>query len=127
MSKKQSTTKKKKKLQSGILKVNATKNNVFFTLTNNAGDVYFSLHCGLFSYRNARKHTPAAIRTTFEKMKEKMTECSLKEFKVILNGYGSSLNEVLVLLPTLPKEPTSYSYTVNRMHNGTTAPRLRSV
>lgn len=121
------STIKKKKVQSGILKVNATKNNVFFTFTTNNGDVVFSTSCGLLGYRNARKHTPAAVRSTFEKVKENMIALSVSDFEIVLNGYGSSLNEVLVLLPTLHKEAKAYSYTVNRMHNGTKPEKARSV
>lgn len=118
---------KKKKIQSAILKINATKNNVFFTLTSLTGDVIFSISCGVLGYRNAKKHTPGAVKTTFEKVKEKMLDLNVSDFEVVFNGYGSSMNEVLIMLHTLHKEAKAYSFVVNRAHNGTTLPRPRSV
>jgi len=85
-------TKKKlprKKLDAGILYVQATFNNTKLLLTDSKGNAVCTASSGGLGFKGAKKGTPFAAAKAAEELAEKAEKLGLKEVDVIVKGVGS--------------------------------------
>ncbi len=79
----------KKKLEHGILHINATYNNTNLLLTDLEGNAFLSSSSGALGYKGSKKGTPYAAGKVGELLAEKGQGIGLKEVDVIIKGVGS--------------------------------------
>ena len=79
----------KKKLDSGILHIQATYNNTKLMLTDKKGGAVIFSSCGALGFSGARKGTPFAAAKVGEHLGEKAAQIGLKDVDVIIRGVGS--------------------------------------
>lgn len=79
----------KKKLDSGILHVEASYNNTRVTLTDNSGGVVAWSTSGSLGFKGAKKGTPYAAAQVGELIGEKAKLMGVREVDVVIKGVGS--------------------------------------
>jgi small subunit ribosomal protein S11 len=79
----------KKKLDSGILHIQATYNNTRLTLTDKKGGAVIYSSSGALGFGGARKGTPFAAAKVGELIGEKAAMIGVKDVDVIIKGVGS--------------------------------------
>jgi len=79
----------RKKLDSGILYVQATFNNTKLLLTDLKGNAVCAASSGGLGFKGAKKGTPFAASKAAEELAEKAEKLGLKEVDVIVKGVGS--------------------------------------
>jgi small subunit ribosomal protein S11 len=85
----------KKRLERGILHVEATFNNTKAVLTDEKGNAIMSSSSGALGFSGARKSTPYAAAKVGELLGEKAGIIGLKEASVIIRGVGAGRESVL--------------------------------
>lgn len=117
----------KKKLERGILHVEATYNNTKLTLTDTYGNTIMWSSSGAIGFAGARKSTPFAAAKVGELIGEKAATLGLKEAEAIIKGVGSGRESALrgfsgkgiTITRIIDKTPVP--------HNGPRSPRPRRV
>lgn len=79
----------KKKVEQGILYVNATYNNTALLLADTAGNALVSSSSGSLGFKGSKKGTPFAAGKVGELIAEKAQLIGLKNVDVIIRGVGS--------------------------------------
>lgn len=79
----------KRKLTSGILRIQSTYNNTILSLTDERGDVVLSSSTGALGFKGAKKGTPFAASKVAELMADKAKMIGIKEVGVMVKGVGS--------------------------------------
>lgn len=79
----------KKKLDKGILFVNATYNNTLVSLTDTTGNLYASSSSGALGFSGSKKGTPYAAGKVGELLAEKAEAMGMKEVDVVIKGVGA--------------------------------------
>lgn len=79
----------KKKIDSGILHIQATYNNTKLLLSDKAGNSVMNSSSGALGFKGAKKGTPFAAAKVGELLGEKAQMIGLKEVDVIMRGVGS--------------------------------------
>jgi len=79
----------KKKLESGMLHIDATYNNTRMTLTNKKGDTIMWSSSGALGFKGAKKGTPFAAAKVGELFGEKALLVGVKDVDVVVHGVGS--------------------------------------
>jgi len=79
----------KKKLDRGILHIQATYNNTKLMLTDMKGGAVIFSSCGSLGFSGARKGTPFAAAKVGELLGEKAAIMGVKEVDVVIRGVGS--------------------------------------
>jgi len=82
-------SKKKKKLDEGILHVESTYNNTRVTLTDLAGNVYFTSSAGALGYKGAKKGTPYVAAQVGEVVGELALNAGVRKVIVKVKGVGA--------------------------------------
>lgn len=85
----------KRKLDKGILYVEATFNNTKAVLTDEKGNAVMSSSAGALGFSGARKSTPYAAAKVGELLGEKAQTIGLKEASVIIKGVGPGRESTL--------------------------------
>ncbi len=85
----------KKRLERGILHVEATFNNTKAVFTDEKGNVAMSSSAGALGFSGARKSTPFAATKVGELLGEKALLIGVKEASVIIRGVGAGREAVL--------------------------------
>ncbi len=85
----------KRKLDKGILHVEATFNNTKAVLTDDKGNAVMSSSAGALGFSGARKSTPYAAAKVGELLGEKAMAIGLKEASVIIRGIGAGRESAL--------------------------------
>ena len=85
----------KRKLDKGILYVEATFNNTKAVLTDEKGNAVMSSSAGALGFSGARKSTPYAAAKVGELLGEKAQTIGLKEAAVIIKGVGPGRESTL--------------------------------
>ena len=85
----------KKRLDRGILHVEATFNNTKTVLTDDKGNAIMSSSSGALGFSGARKSTPYAAAKVGELLGEKAMLIGLKEASVIIRGVGAGRESAL--------------------------------
>jgi small subunit ribosomal protein S11 len=85
----------KKRLERGILHVEATFNNTKAVLTDEKGNAIMSSSSGALGFSGARKSTPYAAAKVGELLGEKAMLIGLKEATVVIRGVGAGRESAL--------------------------------
>jgi small subunit ribosomal protein S11 len=85
----------KKRLERGILHVEATFNNTKAVLTDEAGNAIMSSSSGALGFSGARKSTPYAAAKVGELLGDRAIVIGLKEATVVIRGVGAGRESAL--------------------------------
>ena len=85
----------KKRLERGVLHVEATFNNTKVVLTDEAGNAIMSSSAGALGFSGARKSTPYAATKVGELIGDKAILIGLKEASVVIRGIGAGRESAL--------------------------------
>lgn len=85
----------KKRLERGVLHVEATFNNTKAVLTDESGNAIMSSSAGALGFSGARKSTPYAAAKVGELLGERATVIGLKEASVVIRGVGAGRESAL--------------------------------
>ncbi len=85
----------KKRLERGVLHVEATFNNTKVVLTDDAGNAIMSSSAGALGFSGARKSTPYAATKVGELIGDKAILIGLKEASVVIRGIGAGRESAL--------------------------------
>ncbi len=85
----------KRRMEKGILHVEATFNNTKAVLTDEKGNVVMSSSAGALGFSGARKSTPYAAAKVGELLGDKALAIGLKEASVIIRGIGAGRESAL--------------------------------
>ena len=85
----------KKRLERGILHVEATFNNTKAVLTDEKGNAIMSSSSGALGFSGARKSTPYAAAKVGELLGERAMVIGLKEATVVIRGVGAGRESTL--------------------------------
>lgn len=88
-SKSGATRSSRRKLEAGILYVEATYNNTKISVTDTEGNVVLWSSSGSLGFAGAKKGTPFAAAKVAEMLGEKAAAMGLKEVSVIVSGVGA--------------------------------------
>jgi small subunit ribosomal protein S11 len=117
----------KKRLERGILHVEATFNNTKTVLTDEAGNVIISSSCGALGFAGARKSTPYAAAKVGELMGERAMIIGLKEADVVIRGVGPGRESALRAFSGKGIQIRSIKDATPVPHNGPRAKKPRRV
>jgi len=85
----------KKRLERGVLHVEATFNNTKVVLTDEKGNAIMSSSAGALGFSGARKSTPYAATKVGELIGDKAILIGLKEASVVIRGIGAGRESAL--------------------------------
>jgi len=85
----------KKRLERGVLHVEATFNNTKAVLTDERGNAVISSSAGALGFSGARKSTPYAAAKVGELLGERAGVIGLKEASVVIRGVGAGRESAL--------------------------------
>ncbi len=85
----------KKRLERGILHVEATFNNTKAVLTDEKGNAIMASSAGALGFSGARKSTPYAAAKVGELLGDRALVIGLKEASVVIRGVGAGRESVL--------------------------------
>src|SRR5487761_2613507 len=117
----------KKRIERGILHVEATFNNTKAVLTDEKGNVVMSSSAGALGFSGARKSTPYAAAKVGELLGEKALMIGLKEATVIIRGVGAGRESVLRAFSGKGIQIRSIKDVTPVPHNGPRPPKPRRV
>lgn len=117
----------KKRIERGILHVEATFNNTKAVLTDEKGNAVMSSSAGSLGFSGARKSTPYAAAKVGELLGEKAAIIGLKEASVIIRGVGAGRESALRAFAGKGITIKSIKDATPVPHNGPRAPKPRRV
>lgn len=117
----------KRRLERGILHVEATFNNTKAVLTDEKGNAVMSSSSGALGFSGARKSTPYAAAKVGELLGEKAQLIGLKEATVIIRGVGAGRESALRAFSGKGIQIRSIKDATPVPHNGPRPPRARRV
>jgi len=117
----------KKRIERGILHVEATFNNTKAVLTDEKGNAVMSSSAGSLGFSGARKSTPYAAAKVGELLGEKAAIIGLKEASVIIRGVGAGRESALRAFAGKGITIKSIKDATPVSHNGPRAPKPRRV
>ncbi len=117
----------RKKLDSGILYVQATFNNTKIVLTDTKGNAILSTSSGALGFKGAKKGTPFAASKAAEELAEKAEKLGLKEIDVVVKGVGSGRESSIRGFVSKGINIKSIKDRTPVPHNGPKAPKARRV
>jgi small subunit ribosomal protein S11 len=117
----------KKRLERGILHVEATFNNTKAVLTDEVGNAIISSSCGALGFAGARKSTPYAAAKVGELMGERAMIIGLKEADVVIRGVGPGRESALRAFAGKGIQIRSIKDATPVPHNGPRAKKPRRV
>lgn len=79
----------KKKVDRGILNIQATYNNTIVTLTDKGGNALMASSSGCLGFKGAKKSTPFAAAKVGELVADKALQMGMKEVSVVIRGAGA--------------------------------------
>lgn len=117
----------KKRLERGVLHVEATFNNTKAVLTDEAGNVIITSSSGALGFAGARKSTPYAAAKVGEMMGERAMIIGLKEADVVIRGVGAGRESALRAFSGKGIQIRSIKDATPVPHNGPRAKKPRRV
>ncbi|MBA3789088.1 30S ribosomal protein S11 [Patescibacteria group bacterium] len=117
----------KKRLERGILHVEATFNNTKAVLTDEKGNAIMSSSSGALGFSGARKSTPYAAAKVGELLGEKAVFIGLKEASVIIRGVGAGRESALRAFAGKGIQIRAIKDATPVPHNGPRPPKARRV
>ncbi|MBP6860066.1 MAG: 30S ribosomal protein S11 [Candidatus Pacebacteria bacterium] len=117
----------KKRVERGILHIEATFNNTKAVLTDEKGNAIMSSSSGALGFTGARKSTPYAAAKVGELLGEKGAIVGLKEASVIIRGVGAGRESALRAFAGKGIQIRSIKDATPVPHNGPRPPKPRRV
>ena len=117
----------KKRLDRGILHIEATFNNTKAVLTDEKGNVVISSSAGALGFSGARKSPPYAAAKVGELIGEKAGLIGLKEASVVIRGVGAGRESALRAFAGKEIQVKSIKDATPVPHNGPRPPKPRRV
>ncbi len=117
----------KRRLEKGVLHVEATFNNTKAVLTDEKGNAIMSSSAGALGFSGARKSTPYAAAKVGELLGEKAMLIGLKEASVIIRGVGAGRESALRSFSGKGIQIRSIQDKTPIPHNGPRAKKARRV
>lgn len=117
----------KKKLDSGILYVEATYNNTKVSLTDHKGGIAAWSSAGALGFSGAKKGTPFAAAKVGELIGERANTMGVKEVSVVVKGVGSGRESSIRAFATKGIHISSIEDRTPVPHNGPRPPKPRRV
>lgn len=117
----------KRRMEKGVLHVEATFNNTKAVLTDEKGNAIMSSSSGALGFSGARKSTPYAAAKVGELLGEKAMAIGLKEATVIIRGVGAGRESALRAFSGKGISIKSIKDATPVPHNGPRPPKPRRV
>lgn len=117
----------KKKMDSGILHIQATYNNTKILLTDKKGGAIMASSSGSLGFKGAKKGTPFAAAKVGELLGEKASMIGVKDVAVIIKGVGSGRESALRGFVSKGIQVSSIKDTTPVPHNGVRQKKARRV
>lgn len=117
----------KRRLEKGVLHVEATFNNTKAVLTDEKGNALVASSSGALGFSGARKSTPYAAAKVGELLGEKAIAIGLKEASVIIRGIGAGRESALRAFAGKGIAIRAIKDMTPVPHNGPRAPKPRRV
>ena len=117
----------KRRIEKGVLHVEATFNNTKAVLTDDKGNALISSSSGALGFSGARKSTPYAAAKVGELLGEKAITIGLKEASVIIRGIGAGRESALRAFAGKGIAIRSIKDATPVPHNGPRPPKPRRV
>jgi small subunit ribosomal protein S11 len=122
-----STRTSRRKLDTGILYVEATYNNTKISVTDPAGNVVLWSSSGSLGFAGAKKGTPFAAAKVAEMLGEKAVAMGLKEVAVVVSGVGAGRESSIRAFNSKGINIASIKDTTPVPHNGPRPKKPRRV
>ncbi len=117
----------KRRMEKGVLHVEATFNNTKAVLTDEKGNAVMSSSAGALGFSGARKSTPYAAAKVGELLGEKAMAIGVKEASVIIRGIGAGRESALRAFSGKGIAIRSIKDMTPIPHNGPRPPKPRRV
>ncbi|MBT3282557.1 30S ribosomal protein S11 [bacterium] len=117
----------KKKLETGILHVQATYNNTKLIFTDTKGNAIMWSSSGALGFKGAKKGTPFAAAQVGELLGEKASLIGVKNVDVVIKGVGGGRESALRGFTTKGIQVSSIKDTTPVPHNGPRPKKARRV
>ncbi len=117
----------KKRLERGVLHVEATFNNTKAVLTDEKGNAVMSSSAGALGFSGARKSTPYAAAKVGELLGERAMAIGVKEASVVIRGVGAGRESALRAFSGKGITIRAIKDATPIPHNGPRAPKPRRV
>ena len=117
----------KKKLETGILHVQATYNNTKLIFTDTKGKAIMWSSSGALGFKGAKKGTPFAAAQVGELLGEKASLIGVKNVDVVIKGVGGGRESALRGFTTKGIQVSSIKDTTPVPHNGPRPKKARRV
>ncbi len=117
----------KRKLESGIVYVEATYNNTKMSVADTAGNTVLWSSSGSLGFSGAKKGTPFAAAKVGELLGEKAGAMGIKEVSVVISGVGAGRESSIRAFSTKGIQITSIKDMTPVPHNGPRPPKARRV
>ncbi len=117
----------KRKLDAGVLYVEATYNNTKVCLTDEKGNVVTWSSSGSLGFSGAKKGTPFAAAKVGELIGERASGMGVKEVSVVVSGVGAGRESSIRAFSTKGIHISSIKDTTPVPHNGPRPPKPRRV
>lgn len=131
MSKKQATTRvrrrEKKNVVNGVAHVNSTFNNTMITIADEQGNTISWSSSGTMGFKGSRKSTPYAAQVAAEDAGKKAMEHGVKNLTVMVKGPGSGRETALRALQAVGFTITVIRDVTPIPHNGVRPAKRRRV
>ena len=117
----------RKKLESGLLFVEATYNNTKVSLADMGGNILLWSSSGSLGFAGAKKGTPFAAAKVGELLADKGIQMGLKEVSVVVKGVGAGRESSIRALATKGVHIAGIKDVTPVPHNGPRPPKPRRV
>lgn len=117
----------KRKLDSGILFVEATYNNTKVCLGDKSGNIVTWSSSGSLGFSGAKKGTPFAAAKVGELIGERAVGMGVKDVSVIVSGVGAGRESSIRAFSTKGIQITSIKDMTPIPHNGPRSPKARRI
>lgn len=117
----------KRRLEKGVLHIEATFNNTKAIVTDEKGNAVISSSAGALGFAGARKSTPYAAAKVGEFLGEKGMMIGLKEASVVIRGVGAGRESVLRAFSGKGIQIKSIKDVTPVPHNGPRPPKPRRI
>ena len=117
----------RRKMESGVVYVEATYNNTKMSLADSQGGVVVWSSAGSLGFNGAKKGTPFAAAKVGELVGEKAVGMGVKEVSVVVSGVGAGRESSIRALATKGIHISGIKDTTPVPHNGPRSPKPRRV
>lgn len=121
------SSKKKRKLDSGIFHVQSTYNNTRVSFSDNEGNIIFTSSSGALGYKGAKKGTPFAAAKVGELVGEQALGIGVTKAKIKVKGAGAGREAAIRAFSRKGIEILRIQDVTPVPHNGVRPPKPRRV